>query len=246
MYTKLLFAIFFTGLSSLLYAQSEDQDPKLTEVWDPEPKIVNPGTDQPPPSDAIVLFGGKDLSQWESPDGSSAPWVVKDGYFTVKPKTGSIQTKEGFGDIQLHIEWRSPEQVNGNGQGRGNSGVFIMNKYEVQILDSYNNRTYANGQAGSVYKQHSPLVNASRKPGEWQSYDIIFWAPRFELNGDLLAPAYVTVFHNGVLIQNHVEIEGTTVFRGEPSYKKHAEKAPISLQDHGNPVSFRNIWVREL
>ncbi len=162
------------------------------------------------------------------------------------PKSGSIQTKQSFGDCQLHIEWRTPEIVEGKGQGRGNSGIFLMGKYEIQVLDSYNNLTYPNGQAGSIYKQHIPLVNASRAPGEWQSYDIIFTAPVFIDDGGVRKPARVTVFQNGVLIQNHVKILGETVFIGAPGYEPHAEKLPLSLQDHNNPVSYRNIWIREL
>ena len=165
---------------------------------------------------------------------------------TGKPKTGDIQTRQGFGDVQLHVEWRTPVVVEGEGQGRGNSGVFLQGLYEVQVLDSYNNRTYSNGQAASLYKQHSPLVNASRGPGVWQTYDIVFKAPRFAGDGSVLSPAYVTVFHNGVLVQNHVELKGPTIYRGYPEYEAHADRLPISLQDHSNPVSYRNVWVREL
>ncbi len=160
--------------------------------------------------------------------------------------TGSIRTREEFGDVQLHVEWRSPATIEGDGQGRGNSGVFLQKRYEVQVLDSFENRTYANGQAASVYKQHSPLVNATRPPGEWQTYDIIFRAPRFDADGKLTHPAYLTVFHNGVLVQDHAEVEGLTVYIGAPYYDAHPPKQPLSLQDHGNPVSFRNIWLREL
>ena len=165
---------------------------------------------------------------------------------TVKPGTGSISTAAGFGDVQLHVEWRTPTEIAGESQGRGNSGVFLMERYEVQVLDSYENRTYSNGQAASIYKQHMPLVNASRAPGEWQTYNILFMAPRFGSNGSLERPARMTVLHNGVMVQNHVEIEGPTVFRGSPRYEAHAPKAPIQLQDHRNFVSYRNIWVREL
>ncbi|HYF33609.1 MAG TPA: DUF1080 domain-containing protein [Chitinophagaceae bacterium] len=222
-------------------------DPKSTEVWEPIPKMVNPGKqDHQPPSDAIVLFNGKDLSEWTTMKGERAQWNVRDNSMIVTKGTGNIRTKRSFGDCQLHIEWQAPAVIESEGQGRGNSGVFLMGMYEVQILDSYNNRTYSNGQAGSLYKQHIPLVNASRPPGEWQSYDIIFTAPRFNSDGSLQSPAYCTVFHNGVLIQNHVELKGGTVYIGPPSYKKHAEKEPLMLQDHGNPVQFRNIWIREL
>jgi hypothetical protein len=165
---------------------------------------------------------------------------------TVVPGSGSIVTRRGFGDIQLHIEWRAPAEIESEGQGRGNSGVYFMELYEIQVLDSYENSTYPNGQAGSIYKQHIPLVNASRGPGEWQTYDVIFTAPRFDADGTLVSPAYITAFHNGVLIQNHAELRGPTEWIGEPEYKAHADRAPILLQDHGNPVSYRNIWVREI
>ncbi len=224
----------------------EPQTPEETEVWDPEPTVVDPGRDGGPPSDAIVLFDGTDLSAWEREDGSAPGWAVGDGAMTVTAGTGNIRTRQGFGDIQLHLEWRTPTTLEGEGQGRGNSGVFFMERYEVQVLDSYENRTYSNGQAGSVYKQHIPLVNASRGPGEWQTYDITFSAPRFAADGAVERPAFLTVFHNGVLIQDHVELAGPTVFVGHPSYEAHEERAPILLQDHGNPVSYRNIWVREL
>jgi hypothetical protein len=216
------------------------QEYKSGKVW-PEPKVIEPGkTDDQPPADAIVLFDGKDLSEWEGAE----RWRIADGVATVRG--GGIQTKRSFGDCQLHIEWASPERVQGSGQGRGNSGVYIMGRYEIQVLDSYNNHTYPDGSAGALYKQQPPLVNASRKPGEWQSYDIIFKAPRFEKNGKLAKPGYVTVLHNGVLIQNHTEIEGTTAWDRAPAYEAHPEKQPLQLQDHGNPVRYRNIWIREL
>ncbi|RMG66439.1 MAG: DUF1080 domain-containing protein, partial [Bacteroidetes bacterium] len=199
-----------------------------------------------PPSDAIVLFDGKDLTNWESGDGSPAKWTVSDGAMTVAPGTGSIRTKMGFGDMQLHIEWRSPSEITGDGQGRGNSGIFLMSTYEIQVLDCYENRTYSNGQAASVYKQHIPLANACLPPGEWQTYDIIFMAPIFGDDGQLRRPATVTVLHNGVLVQNHVTIRGDTPYKGLPTYHAHASRLPLLLQDHGNLVSFRNIWVREL
>ena len=222
-------------------------DPKSTEVWEPIPKMVTAGkTNDQPPSDAIILFNGKDLSEWQTEKGGPAKWKVDNNSMTVVKNTGNIQTKRSFGNCQLHIEWQTPSVIESEGQGRGNSGVFLMGLYEVQVLDSYNNRTYSNGQAGSIYKQHIPLVNASKKPGEWQTYDIIFTAPRFNEDGSLRSPAFVTVIHNGVLIQNHVELKGGTVYIGPPSYTKHADKLPIILQDHGNPVQFRNIWIREL
>ncbi len=223
----------------------EEVDPSLTEVWDPVPAEVDPGDAGTAPSDAIVLFDGTDLSEWTGNDGPPA-WEVKDGAFTVVPETGTLTTIRAFGDVQLHLEWRSPTEIVGEGQGRGNSGVYLMGLYEVQILDSYDNRTYSNGQAGSIYKQFIPEVNATRPPGEWQSYDIIFMAPRFDTNGSLERPATMTVLHNGVLIQNHVTLRGPTEYRGEPEYEAHAAKLPLTLQDHTNPVSFRNIWVREL
>jgi hypothetical protein len=222
------------------------QSPEDTEVWEPEPGLVTPGQENAPPSDAIVLFDGTDLSDWNHEDGREAEWTVEDGVMTVAPGTGSIRTRQGFGDVQLHIEWRTPAEIVGEGQGRGNSGVFLMEEYEVQVLDSYENRTYSNGQAGSIYKQHIPQVNASRPPGEWQSYDVVFTAPRFDPDGKLVSPAYMTVFHNGVLIQNHVELQGSTVYRGLPEYEPHGDREPILLQDHSNPVSFRNVWVREI
>ncbi|MCK5650556.1 MAG: DUF1080 domain-containing protein, partial [Gemmatimonadetes bacterium] len=173
-------------------------------------------------------------------------WYVEDGAMTVTSGTGSIRTRQGFGDVQLHVEWRTPADVSGEGQGRGNSGIFLMERYELQVLDSYDNRTYSNGQAGAVYKQHIPMVNASRGPGEWQSYDVVFTAPRFAPEGTLISPAYMTVFHNGVLIQNQVEIHGSMAYIGLPEYEGHADREPLLLQDHNNPVSFRNIWVREI
>jgi hypothetical protein len=205
----------------------------------PEPKVVDPGLAGGPPSDALVLFDGNDLSQWEG-----GKWTVKDGIAI--SNEGGIKTKRAFGDCQLHLEWASPQKVAGDGQGRGNSGVYLMDSYEVQILDSYENKTYFDGQAGAIYKQHPPLVNACRKPGEWQSYDIIFTAPRFTKEGKVEKPGYLTVLQNGVLIQNHFEIQGRTAYEAPPSYEAHPDKLPISLQYHGNPVRFRNIWIREL
>lgn len=212
----------------------------------PEPKMVDPGPPNVgPPADAIVLFNGKDLSQWVDKNGAAAKWEVKNGVATVNA-TGSITTKQEFDDMQLHLEWATPAEVKGEGQGRGNSGVYLMGQYEVQVLDSYNNKTYYNGQAGSVYKQYPPLVNVSRKPGEWQTYDIIFHAPVFDEQGGVTKKARVTVLQNGVLVQDNVEIMGTTSHDKAPLYTKHPPKQPLTLQDHGNPVRYRNIWVRPL
>jgi Domain of Unknown Function (DUF1080) len=207
-----------------------------------EPKIINPG---PPPSDAIVLFDGTDLSKWANDKGGEAGWTVKDGVATVNG-TGYIHTKQEFGDCQLHLEWATPAEVKGDGQGRGNSGVFMQSLYEIQVLDSYNNKTYFDGQAGSVYKQYPPLVNVCRKPGEWQTYDIIYHAPRFDTNGKLTKAATVTVLQNGILVQDHVELKGTTMNVGKAAYTAHPLKQPLALQDHHNPVRYRNIWIREL
>lgn len=240
--------VLFSNFLILSLSMMAQGDPKATEVWEPKPSVITPVIGNSAPSDAIVLFNGKDLSQWQSEkDGSPAKWSVdKDGAMTVKKGTGNIQTKRSFGSCQLHVEWRTPAAIEGEGQGRGNSGIFLMGLYELQVLDSYNNLTYSNGQAGSIYKQHIPLVNASLKPGEWQEYDIIFTAPQFRPDSSLASPARITVLHNGVLIQNNVELKGGTVYIGQPSYKAHAARLPISLQDHGNPTSFRNIWIRDL
>jgi len=211
------------------------------------PAIVTPGrANADPPSDAIVLFDGKNLSQWHAADGSAAKWNVRDGYVEVAPGTGEIITNQQFGDVQLHIEWATPSVVKGEGQERGNSGVFLMGKYEVQVLDSYENVTYYHGQAGAVYKQYAPLVNASRKPGEWQAYDIIFHAPHFDDQGKVTDRARVTVLHNGVLIQNNVEIYGITYNDRPALYIAHPPQESLRLQDHGNPIRYRNIWVRRL
>ena len=222
----------------------------LLEVWVNVP-LVTPGqSNADAPSDATILYNGNGLGAFQKKDGSPAGWKIDaDGAITDIKGAGDLITKEAFGNCQLHIEFREPAEVKSSGQGRGNSGVYIMGKYEIQVLDSYNNPTYSNGQAGAVYKQHVPLVNASRKPGEWQSYDIIFTAPLFKENGDLESPARVTVIHNGVLIQNNVTILGPTDWVMKPVYKKHASKLPLMLQDHGddgNPISYRNIWIRNL
>ena len=219
----------------------------------PLPPVVQPGhastPSQPgqPPSDAIVLFDGKDLDSWAALNGTPTQWIVRDGYMECVSGSGYIRTVQNFGDCQLHVEWAAPTPAEGEGQGRGNSGVFFgRDRYEIQVLDSYQNKTYADGSAGSVYVQYPPLVNATRPPGEWQSYDVVWTAPRFDAEGKLLAPAHMTAFHNGVLIQNHVELTGPTGWLGRAPYRAHPEKLPISLQDHGNPVRYRNIWVRPL
>jgi hypothetical protein len=203
-----------------------------------EPKVVDPGPAGGPPSDAIVLFNGKDLSQWDD-----SKWIVEDGCAIAHG--ADMKTKRAFGDCQLHLEWATPEKVEGDGQGRGNSGVFLMGIYEVQILDSYQNPTYYDGQAAAIYKQHPPLVNVCQKPGEWQTYDIIFAAPKFDKDGKVEKPAYITALQNGVLVQNHFKIQGQTSWDLAPAYHAHPEKMPLSLQYHGNPVKFRNIWIRD-
>jgi len=220
----------------------------------PQPAVVTPGTfstlEQPgkPPSDAIILFDGTDLSKWEADEGTGVPtkWIVKDGAMECVPKSGQIRTKDKLGDIQLHIEWAAPAKVQGDSQGRGNSGVFLMNTYELQVLDSFDNPTYFDGQAGSIYKQTPPQVNATRAPGTWNAYDVIWTAPRFNPEGTLKSPAFITALHNGVLILNHFQLKGDTPFNRAPQYKQHADRLPIRLQDHGNPMRFRNIWVREI
>jgi hypothetical protein len=220
--------------------------PEETEFWTPVPPVVSAPAGAVP-SDAIVLFDGRNLDAWQSNKGDApAPWKIEDGAMVVVPGSGDIRTKASFGDIQLHLEFREPTPVVGNGQGRGNSGVFFMDLYELQVLDSYDNPTYANGQLGSVYKQVAPLVNASRPPGEWQSYDAVWIAPRFAPDGSLRSPARLTVFHNGVLILHDVALYGPTNYQGLPHYVFHAARLPLALQEHHNPVAFRNIWIREL
>ena len=224
--------------------------PQMTEIFDPEVKIIQPGdVAGMPPSDAIILFDGTDVSrEWQDSKGNPTKWIVQDGALVCVKGSGVIQTKRKFNDFQLHIEWKSPSEVIGDGQGRGNSGVYLQGLYEIQVLDSYNNKTYRQGQAGSLYKQYAPLVNASRKPDEWQSYDIIYTAPRFSNDTAVyFTPPRVTVLHNGVLIQNNVSLRGPTLYIGMPEYsvKKHGAE-PLVLQDHGNPVAYRNIWIREL
>lgn len=248
--TSILFASALAVAPIKTFAQEKNTDlpPEATEFYKPvPPKIIAGESTTTAPSDAKILFDGSGLSAWvNEKDGSDPTWNIEGDVLTVNPGTGGIKTKEGFGDMQLHLEWRSPSEIKGDGQGRGNSGVIIMEKYEVQILDSYENETYTNGQAASIYKQSPPLVNATKAPGEWNSYDIIFTAPRFNEDGMLISPAKLTVLHNGVLVQNNFQLRGPTEYIGIPNYTKHKEKLPIHLQDHGNPVSFRNIWVREL
>ena len=255
MNNKIILSILLSVSTSVAMAQEIDH--KLTEFYTPVPKVVTPGkTNSDAPSDAIVLFGGKNLDQWVSTKDTTtaAQWTVGKDFFTVKKGTGNIQTKQKFMDYQLHVEWRIPSNITGKDQARGNSGVFLAGTgpgdegYEIQVLDCYNNSTYVNGQTGSVYKQAIPLANACKKPGEWQTYDIMWTAPRFNDDGTLKTAARVTVIHNGVLLQNSVEVKGVTVYRGAPYYKAHGASA-IKLQDHGDPsepISFRNIWVREL
>ena len=225
--------------TSLVGSSVDQSQPALTE-----PRIIDPGAPGGPPSDAIVLFDGKDLSQWVGTGGGPAKWEVKDGVVTVN-RTGSITTKQEFGDAQLHVEWATPAQVKGEGQERGNSGVFLQSRYEVQVLDSYQNKTYFNGQAGAVYKQYVPLVNACRKPGEWQTYDIIFHAAKYK-DGQVEKPATVTVLHNGVLTHEKKEILGPSAHRTVAKESPYDGKGPIRLQDHGNAVWYRNLKIRAL
>jgi hypothetical protein len=249
---SLLAAVLLATSQSILLAQVDTK----WEIHDrnrPVPPAVDPGTastqDAPgrPPADAVVLFNGKDLSQWvEKKDGSPAKWKVENGYFEVVQKTGDLQTREAFGDCQLHVEFAEPSPAKGEDQDRGNSGVFLQGLYETQVLDSYQSKTYADGQAAAIYGQYPPLVNASRPPGQWQTYDIIFHGARFDASGKVTRPARETVFHNGVLVQDNVELTGPTGHHVRPPYKPGPEKLPLALQDHGHPVRYRNIWIREL
>jgi hypothetical protein len=220
-------------------------DPKATEVHFPQPKKVTPGEGTGAPSDAIVLFDGTSMNEWQHLDGGEAKWDMKDSAMTVVKSSGNIKTKRQFGDMQLHLEFRTPAIVKGEGQLRGNSGVFFQERYEVQVLDNYGNKTYSNGQVGSIYKQSIPLANAAKKPGEWQTYDIIYTAPRFNKDGIRVAAGRVTVIHNGIVIQNNTEIQGSTEYIGLPKNAPHGNGS-LMLQDHGDKVSYRNIWVREL
>jgi hypothetical protein len=252
---KLILTALMAG--SLFMAKAQEKaKPEETEIWEPIPKVVTPGAHLgDAPSDAIILFDGKNLDQWvQNSDGSPAKWDVADGILTVNKNYGNIETKQKFTNYQLHIEWREPTGLEGTGQGRGNSGVFLASTgkgddgYELQVLDSYNNKTYVNGMAGSIYKQAIPLANPGRPNGEWQVYDVIWTAPTFNTDGSLKTPAYATVFFNGVLVEDHFELKGQTLYIGKPGYKVHGPE-PIKLQAHGDkskPLSFRNIWVREL
>jgi len=241
--------------AALITIAMHDADAQPSTRWPihsldrPKPRIVKPPASSwtvPPPADAVVLFGGTDLSRWKKTGGGAAGWKIENGYMEVVPGTGGIETNDAFGDAQLHVEWSSPSPAVGEGQDRGNSGVFLMGRYEVQVLDSYGNVTYADGQAASVYGQYPPLVNVSRPPGEWQTYDIIFHRPRFDAAGKVTQPARITVLHNGVLVQDNVVLSGPTAHQRRPPYEKHPDRLPIGLQDHEHKVRFRNIWVREL
>lgn len=250
---KLKMTVLGLAMAFACAAQANPQaKPEETEVWNPEPPRVTPARAGRAPADAIVLFDGKDLREWVSTSAPDKPadWIVADGVLTVRPGSGNIQTRRLFTDYQIHLEWRAPAGVKGSGQNRGNSGLFLASTgkedgYEIQILECADNKTYANGQAASMYKQHIPLANACAPAEEWQTYDVIWTAPRFAADGALQSPAYVTALHNGVLVQNHVALKGETVYIGQPGYRKHGA-LPIKLQDHGDAVRFRNIWVRPL
>lgn len=243
----LVSGLFFFGTVALNAADEELPPPEATEQWKPVPPVVEtpPGV---PPADAIVLFNGQNLDAWEPVTAGGPSWKVEGGAMQVvpQPKAMDQRTKQSFGDVQLHLEFRTPTEVKGKGQERGNSGIYFMGLYELQILDSWKNETYPNGQVASVYKQHIPLANPSRPPGEWQVYDAVFIAPRFAEDGKVLSPARMTAFLNGVLVQYDVVLRGPTVFRGQPKYQAHAPKLPLVLQDHRNTVAFKNIWIREL
>jgi hypothetical protein len=258
--SRFLVPVALIAVAASLFAQAPEgtakPKPEDTEIWKPVPAVVTPGaTFAEAPSDAIVLFDGKNLDEWISnKDKSPAKWNVANGVMTVSKGEGNIETKRSFKNYQLHLEWKTPENITGSGQARGNSGVFLASTgpgddgYELQVLDAYQNPTYVNGMGGSIYKQSIPLVNPGRKPGQWQSYDVVWTAPTFNDDGSLKTPAYVTVFYNGVLVQNHFELKGQTLYIGKPFYKAYTA-APIKLQAHGDksePLSFRNIWVREI
>lgn len=238
---KIIVASFVVLVALASVSQSCADEWKSGIQWE-KPPVVDPGPETAPanvPSDAVVLFGGTSMDAWNNGEN----WPIKEG--VVYSGKGAVSTKQSFGSVQLHVEFATPSKVSGSGQGRGNSGVF-WGPYEVQVLDSYENETYYDGQCGSIYKQNPPMANVCRKPGEWQSYDIIFMRPQFDESGNLVKPMYVTVFQNGVLVQNHIQVKGTTAWHEPPAYTRHEAKMPISLQDHGNPVRFRNIWLREI
>ena len=238
--------------TQLTGAQTPELRWKIHDRNRPQPPVITPGEPSAqdhagrPPSGAIVLFDGTDLSKWRAADGGPAKWKVGDGYFEVAPHTGDMATRDSFGDCQLHVEWAAPSPPHGEDQDRGNSGVYLHGLYEVQVLDSYQSKTYADGEAAALYGQYPPLVNACRPPGEWQTYDIVFHGPRFDSGGKLTRPAYVTVIHNGVLVQDHVRLMGPTAHMKRPPYQPTPEKLPLKLQDHNHPVRYRNIWIREL
>ena len=251
----LMIAVISLGFSQVILAQKAK--PEDTEAWTPVPvEVVAGKTLSAAPSDALILFNGKNLDEWVSVKDPKAPaaWTVSGDAFTVNKSVGNIQTKKSFGNYQLHLEWKIPENIKEEGQAKGNSGLFLASTgsgddgYELQILDSYKNKTYVNGQAASIYKQAAPLVNANKKPGEWQTYDVIWEAPVFNTDGSLKTPAFVTVLHNGILVQNHTELKGPTQYIGQAAYRKPHGPSPIKLQSHGDPsppISFRNIWIRE-
>jgi hypothetical protein len=250
---RLSSAVILLGWGGLVHAQTQiDPAYPIHDRERPLPAVVDSGTSSSqttpgrPPSDATVLFDGRDLSKWQMRDGSPAKWKLGEGYFEVVPKTGQLRTRQAFGDCQLHVEFAEPDPPRGVDQDRGNSGVFLHDLYEVQVLDSYQSKTYADGQAAAIYGQFPPLVNATRPPGQWQSYDIVFHGPRFDAMGKLTRPARMTVLHNGVLVQDDVELSGPTAHQRRPPYVAGPEKLPLSLQDHDHRVRYRNIWIREL
>lgn len=256
--TKALFITTSLMIAALSATQAQEKaKPQDTEFYTPVPPVVTPGKMNDAPSDATILFDGKDLSQWVSTNDKTKParWKVANGAFTVVKTEGNIETKKAFNNYQLHLEWQIPANITGEGQARGNSGLFLASigkgddGYELQILDAYNNKTYTNGTAGSIYKQTTPLVNPAKKPGEWQTYDVIWTAPTFNADSSVKTPARVTVFFNGVLVQNNFELQGPTQYIGKAAYRKAHGASPIKLQSHGDksePLSFRNIWIREL
>ena len=247
----LVYALAMSTLDSLGAAAQSPADYPIHSMTRPQPPVVDPGPApgmRQPPSDAVVLFDGRSLANWRSADSASKParWKVADGYMEVVAGAGNIATARGFGDVQLHIEWMAPMPAHGDGQERGNSGVFLMGIYEVQVLDSFHNITYPDGQAAAIYGQYPPLANASRPPGEWQTYDIVFHRPRFDAGGKVQRPARMTILHNGVLVQDDAVLTGPTAHQQRPPYAKHDDRLPLVLQDHGDPVRYRNIWIREI